>query len=315
MPTPTPTPASTPTPTPPCRGVRVGAGRWACRPALLVLVGLVALALATPRTQAREERRILFSSEFGFLSFPIGGALSELGLLRQTTSITQREDLLLAALRDGPWDLVIIRWYPAFQGDMGQAIIELLQQHVEGGGRLMFSMAHIDRQPQLWPILGIQEAQNLARPLQDIVTAYGLENPTGRHPAFGMLGWAVNDNPFLPPSPDYGDHHVPAHGAMVIARFEDDGTGAIIVSNDGRVIVNGQHWDYWESGILNAERQLRWLLFCPADLDGDGELTVFDFLEFQNRFTTGSGFADFDYNGSLDLFDFLGYFNLYSQGC
>jgi hypothetical protein len=27
--------------------------------------------------------------------------------------------------------------------------------------------------------------------------------------------------------------------------------------------------------------------FCPADLDGDGELTIFDFLAFQNAFDAG----------------------------
>ncbi|MEQ8844180.1 MAG: S8 family serine peptidase, partial [Phycisphaerales bacterium] len=44
---------------------------------------------------------------------------------------------------------------------------------------------------------------------------------------------------------------------------------------------------------------------CPADFDGDGELTLFDFLAFQNAFDSGDLAADFDGNGTLNIFDFL----------
>ncbi|MGD1914822.1 MAG: GC-type dockerin domain-anchored protein [Phycisphaerales bacterium] len=54
---------------------------------------------------------------------------------------------------------------------------------------------------------------------------------------------------------------------------------------------------------------------CPADLDGDGELTVFDFLEFQNLFDTGDLRADFDDAGELTLFDFLAFQNAFDAGC
>ncbi len=54
---------------------------------------------------------------------------------------------------------------------------------------------------------------------------------------------------------------------------------------------------------------------CRADLDGDGELTVFDFLEFQNLFTAGDLTADFDGNGRLDIFDFLEFQNEFTMGC
>ncbi|MFI4917099.1 MAG: PQQ-dependent sugar dehydrogenase [Phycisphaerales bacterium JB060] len=54
---------------------------------------------------------------------------------------------------------------------------------------------------------------------------------------------------------------------------------------------------------------------CLADLDGDGELTVFDFLEFQNLFDMGDPLADFDGDGELTLFDFLAFQNAFGAGC
>jgi hypothetical protein len=54
---------------------------------------------------------------------------------------------------------------------------------------------------------------------------------------------------------------------------------------------------------------------CPADFDGDGELTVFDFLAFQNAFADGDLKADFDGDGALTLFDFLAFQNAFDAGC
>ncbi|MEO1278475.1 MAG: integrin alpha [Planctomycetota bacterium] len=54
---------------------------------------------------------------------------------------------------------------------------------------------------------------------------------------------------------------------------------------------------------------------CPADLDGDGDLTIFDFLAFQNLFDAGDPIADFDGDGRLTLFDFLAFQNAFDAGC
>jgi hypothetical protein len=54
---------------------------------------------------------------------------------------------------------------------------------------------------------------------------------------------------------------------------------------------------------------------CAADIDGDGELTLFDFLAFQNLFDAGDLAADFDGDGSLTLFDFLAFQNAFDAGC
>ncbi|MFI4882157.1 MAG: GC-type dockerin domain-anchored protein [Phycisphaerales bacterium JB064] len=54
---------------------------------------------------------------------------------------------------------------------------------------------------------------------------------------------------------------------------------------------------------------------CPADIDGDGELTVFDFLAFQNLFDAGDTRADFDGDGEFTLFDFLAFQTAFDAGC
>ncbi len=54
---------------------------------------------------------------------------------------------------------------------------------------------------------------------------------------------------------------------------------------------------------------------CRADLDGDGQLTIFDFLAFQNLFDAGDPIADFDGDGSLTIFDFLAFQNEFDAGC
>jgi hypothetical protein len=54
---------------------------------------------------------------------------------------------------------------------------------------------------------------------------------------------------------------------------------------------------------------------CRVDLDGDGNLTIFDFLAFQNAFDGGSMVADFDGDGQLTIFDFLAFQNAFDAGC
>ena len=54
---------------------------------------------------------------------------------------------------------------------------------------------------------------------------------------------------------------------------------------------------------------------CPADLDGDGSLTIFDFLEFQNLFAAMDPRADFDGDGAFTIFDFLEFQNAFAAGC
>lgn len=54
---------------------------------------------------------------------------------------------------------------------------------------------------------------------------------------------------------------------------------------------------------------------CAPDVDGDGQLTIFDFLTFQNLFQDGSLLVDFDGDGDLTIFDFLAFQNAFDDGC
>ncbi|UYV13859.1 MAG: hypothetical protein NCW75_06115 [Phycisphaera sp.] len=54
---------------------------------------------------------------------------------------------------------------------------------------------------------------------------------------------------------------------------------------------------------------------CRADCDGDGRLSIFDFLCFQNLFASGDLAADFDGDGRLTIFDFLAFQNEFVAGC
>ena len=57
------------------------------------------------------------------------------------------------------------------------------------------------------------------------------------------------------------------------------------------------------------------VVICAADRDADGELTIFDFLEFQNLFDAGDLRADLDEDGQLTIFDFLVFQNRFDAGC
>ena len=54
---------------------------------------------------------------------------------------------------------------------------------------------------------------------------------------------------------------------------------------------------------------------CRVDLDGSGALDVFDYLVFQELFSTGDLAADFTWDGRLDFFDLLQFQAEFSAGC
>jgi|GEM_PF-6821592 len=96
----------------------------------------------------------------------------------------------------------------------------------------------------------------------------------------------------------------------------------------------GWRWNGWESdeavAAIEIEGAIRGGAFvqmdameltfcsgsrCRADIDGDGSLSLFDFLAFQNAFDAGDLVADFDGDGSLTIFDFLEFQNDFSECC
>ncbi|MGD1916460.1 MAG: GC-type dockerin domain-anchored protein [Phycisphaerales bacterium] len=88
-------------------------------------------------------------------------------------------------------------------------------------------------------------------------------------------------------------------------RIEDD--GSLTQVGDIAMTQGSQPDNFvvWQPGLTS----------CRADIDGDGQLTIFDFLEFQNLFDAGDPAADFDGDGDLTLFDFLEFQNLFDAGC
>jgi len=54
---------------------------------------------------------------------------------------------------------------------------------------------------------------------------------------------------------------------------------------------------------------------CYPDCDGSGSLDIFDFLCFQDAFTTMGPYADCDGNASFDVFDFLCFQDAFVAGC
>ena len=90
------------------------------------------------------------------------------------------------------------------------------------------------------------------------------------------------------------------------------------INDDGRDDLIGGGPDIQQFGRPSGQAYVlygRDLFRCAADLDGDGDLTLFDFLEFQSLFDAGDVRADFDGDGDLTLFDFLAYQNAFAAGC
>jgi|GEM_PF-2063992 len=87
------------------------------------------------------------------------------------------------------------------------------------------------------------------------------------------------------------------------------------VSADGGQIQLDLQADPGTLGMINAMRISMTGGGCRVDLDGDGELTIFDFLAYQNLFDAGDLAADFDGDGVLTIFDFLAFQNEFDAGC
>jgi hypothetical protein len=83
--------------------------------------------------------------------------------------------------------------------------------------------------------------------------------------------------------------------------------------------VQQRIWDGFDDpllGFIVANPLVECSLACRADIDGDGALTIFDFLGFQNAFDAGDlSVADFDGDGTLTIFDFLAFQNEFDAGC
>jgi hypothetical protein len=118
-----------------------------------------------------------------------------------------------------------------------------------------------------------------------IVTATGTPTVDVAEPFFVGNGWTIDVTPRPDSQPGL---------AEISITIDDAGVRPVTVM---------------PSLVLNVIER------CYADLDGDGELTIFDFLVFQNAFDAGDPIADCDGSGALDIFDFLCFQNAFGAGC
>ncbi|MEO1277644.1 MAG: LamG domain-containing protein [Planctomycetota bacterium] len=120
----------------------------------------------------------------------------------------------------------------------------------------------------------------------------------------------ITRDTFLPgaPMPDVQESPFYVQRATDSRRFFSGITDEIVLYD--RLLTDDEIQAHYDALVDGAR--------CPADLDGDGALTVFDFLAFQNAFDAGERLADFNpttCTPNLDIFDFLAFQNAFDAGC
>ena len=98
------------------------------------------------------------------------------------------------------------------------------------------------------------------------------------------IGWHTNYAPFT-------DQEILAHGAIAYG-------GA-----DTLDLVIGPYTQYISNYV------------CPADVNSDGAVDFFDYLDFVNAFAARTTGADFNHDGIIDFFDYLDFVNDFTSGC
>lgn len=93
------------------------------------------------------------------------------------------------------------------------------------------------------------------------------------------------------------------------------GAMATTVAPDGRTLVYHGGGAVERGSIPVPMLRRSSCVACEADLDFDGELTLFDFILFSDLFARGDLRADLDGDGFLTLKDFLAYLILFDRGC
>ncbi|MEO1008696.1 MAG: GC-type dockerin domain-anchored protein [Planctomycetota bacterium] len=190
-----------------------------------------------------------------------------------------------------------------------------IADRVAAGARVHQTFWNMDAEPGLQATFGISGAVDFFDPRE-------VHNNIS-HPSWGSVA-----GPILPDGSifwaDNGDELTPAAGGTVVSTHDSTaGPGATVVANGDTetTLHNGFDYDsFFETDMTDLiTAQLEWLLdgdtVCLPDIDMDGELTIFDFLAFQNLFDMGDLAADFDGDGFLTIFDFLEFQNLFDMGC
>jgi hypothetical protein len=127
--------------------------------------------------------------------------------------------------------------------------------------------------------------------VQQDITIYDLDGNV----AGSLIGVAGGDFSF-----DHADR-IEAFGA---------GIGKIVFDSSaygGGQIEGNTSVDNFVAEVIDEE--------CYPDFTGEGDLDLFDFLEYVNAFNAGEDRADCTGEGDLDFFDFLCFTNAFNEGC
>jgi glycosylphosphatidylinositol phospholipase D len=139
----------------------------------------------------------------------------------------------------------------------------------------------------------------------------------GRGEAYLVYG---RSEPFAEPlmlSELGGGIGVTFHGGAVSSRFGGSVASASDFNGDGRpdMLIGSRLAGTPGIGSGGVSYVVLGRGPCPADLDRDGALTIFDFLTFGNLFDAMDPRADFDGDGDFTIFDFLAFQNAFDAGC
>jgi hypothetical protein len=217
---------------------------------------------------------------------------------------------LTAALNDPTYGVALIS-NPCCFFDAGTP--SALADFIDRGNVVHMSFWDMDANPVLQSAMGVASAIEIFAPRPVFNNA--------SHPSWGSASSPVGAGPDTLWN-DNGDLVTAAGGASIVGTFDStSGPGAIVVANGDSTLLNSFDYDSMTGGAVTdlIAAQLGWLPSpgdeCLADCDGDGSLTIFDFLCFQNQFDMQDPAADLDGDGLFTIFDFLAFQNLFDAGC
>ncbi|NRA58819.1 MAG: hypothetical protein HRU13_11960, partial [Phycisphaerales bacterium] len=98
--------------------------------------------------------------------------------------------------------------------------------------------------------------------------------------------------------------------------FRVDGFGAAVASDGERALVGA----FAERDASDSRAGAAYFFdlsctACAADMDFDGDLTLFDYLAFFNAFDAADPIADLDGDGEFTLLDFVAFQDAFDAGC
>ena len=290
--------------------------------AALAALGSIALADNMYAVDASSDRLYIFDSV-------TGETITALGLLdddpgRYTTPVS----MAVTADRSG---IFIINNSPA--SDAGLSKLDPITGKASHIGGNVFSPIAFGPADRLYGIEGTNRLGVVSLDTGIIISLGGDVLPRlfglDYNPADGLL-YGITGAPSSATGPKLLKLD-PANGTVVgsvqlTSPLIGSAPGSIAFEEGGTLVMTDLARVLWEVDITTGAMTMRasglthtpqglGLAPCRPDLNGDGRLDIFDFLAFQNAFSSGDRRADFDGDGSLTIFDFLAFQNEFEHGC